>query len=246
MSGALLFSGTDLATLCVVEDLNDFWSSSDLRGDLTSYPGLDGGGANRRPVASKICSGQATVALSTPTAAEDAVAAVKTLLAVNVPQTATRRKITGSGTLDATQTVIVRNVSERWIGDNSACTLLFTTELLDGTWHGSSVLIASGAGTQTIVGDTRTYRMTLTLAAGGQRTVWNNTNGYYFQFWATVPSGGVLVDVEAQTATAITGGADMSQYLAWPKNLPFRLDPGSNVLVTDVASFAVDYQPAYL
>jgi len=244
-TGTLLLAGTDLASLCIVEDLSDFWSSSDLRGDLPTAPGADGAVAISRPISSKVASGQVTVADVSVAAIEDGVAAVKALLRENVSQTLTRRKVTGAGNLDATQTGIVRNVAERWIGGN-ACTLLFSAELVDGLWYGSSVSMPTVAGTSTVLGDTGTHKILVTLAAGPARTVASSTNGYYFQFHTTVPTGGVLVDVEARTATAITGGADMSANLSWPKVYPFRLEAGSNTLALDAGSASLTYQPAYL
>jgi hypothetical protein len=118
--------------------------------------------------------------------------------------------------------------------------------LTDGPWFGSGVTIASIAGTQSILGDTVTRRMTLTLAAGAARTVQNTTNGYWFTFGTTVPTGGVLVDVRARTAVAITGGTDMSGYLSWGKVQPLQLDPGSNTITVTAGSASVTYQPAYL
>lgn len=245
MSGTLLFSGTDLATVCIVEDLSDFWSSTDLRGDLSTSPGVDGAEGAPRPWASKVCSGQVTVADDTLAAAEDAVAALKAVLRMGLSQTVTRRKVTGAGNLDATQTAIVRTTAERWIGD-AACTLLLGVELLDGLWYGAEVAVASAAGVQDIEGDLPTRRMTLTLAAGAARTVTNTTNGYWFTFSAAVPTGGVVIDVEARTAKAVTGGADYSRYLSWGKSHPFQLDAGANTITVSSGTASIDYQPAYL
>lgn len=245
MGGTLLFGATDLASLCIVEDLSAFWSSSDVRGDLDAFPGRDGSQGNDRPVSSKIASGQVTFEADTLAAVEDGVAAIKALLRLNAQQVVTRRKVTGAGNLDATQSAIFRTAEERWQGD-AACTLLLGAELLDGLWYGASTNIAVAAGAHTILGDTRTHRMTLTLAAGAARTITNTTNGFSFTFGTTVPTGGILVDVEAQTATAITGGADYSGYLSWAKTYPFRLNPGSNTLTVSAGSAAISYQPAYL
>lgn len=243
-TGTLLFGATDLASLCIVEDLSDFWSTSDLRGDLPAYPGIDGVQAIRRPVSAKMPSGQVSVTGDTLAATEDAVAAVKALLGMGETKTVTRRKVTGAGNLDSTQSVIVRNVAERWQGPG-ACTLLIAVELLDGIWYGPSVAIASAAGTSTVTGDLSTHKMTLTLAAGAARTITNTTNGHWFTFSTTVPAGGVLVDVEARTATAITGSTDMSAYLSWNKTYPMRLNAGSNTLTVSAGSASISYQPAY-
>lgn len=116
----------------------------------------------------------------------------------------------------------------------------------DGPFHGSSVNISSAAGTQSIKGDVRTRKMTVTLAAGAARTVTNTSNGYWFTFNTTVPTGGVVVDVEALTAKKVSDNTDMSAYLSWGKALPFQLDPGSNVITVSAGSASIDYQPAYL
>lgn len=118
--------------------------------------------------------------------------------------------------------------------------------LVTGPWHGPSTNVASAVGAHTILGDTRTRRMTFTLAAGAARTITNTTNGYAFTFATTVPSGGVIVDVEARTATAVTGGADLSRYLQWSKAAPMQLEAGSNTFTVSAGSASIDYQPAYL
>lgn len=115
-----------------------------------------------------------------------------------------------------------------------------------GPFYGSSVNIASAAGTTSVKGDVRTRRMTITLAAGAARTVTNTTNGFALTFSATVPTGGVLVDVEARTAHAITGGSDLSASLTWTKVHPFQLDAGSNTITVSAGTASIDYQPAYL
>jgi hypothetical protein len=244
-TGTLLFSGTDLATVCIVEDLSDFWSTSDLRGDLPTSAGVPGAAPLRRPVASKVRSGQVTVADGDTLAElEDGVAAVKALLKINRAQVATRRKITGAGNLDTTQTVIVRGAEERWLGD-AACTLILSVETCDGPWYGVSEAIAD-VGAVTIKGDSPTRKITATLSAGAVDPVVSNTNGYSFRFVGTVPAGGVLVDVLARTATGITGSVPLSSSLRWSKDDPFQLDSGAQTLAVSAGSASFTYSPAYV
>lgn len=115
-----------------------------------------------------------------------------------------------------------------------------------GPFLAPAVSIPSAGGTQSVYGDVPTRKMTVTLAAGAARTVTNTTNGFWFTFGTTVPSGGIVVDVAQRTATAITGGADYSAYLSWGKAAPFQLEPGSNVLTVSAGSASISYQPAYL
>jgi hypothetical protein len=244
-TGALLFSGTDLATVCIVEDLADFWSSADVRGDLPTYAGVPGATPMRRPVASKMCSGQVTVYGGTLAATEDGVAAVKALLRIGRSQTVTRRKVTGAGNLDTTQTAITRSAVERWQYDDKACTLLLGVETLDGPWYGASTAIAA-VGTVTIAGDSPTRAITATLSAGAVNPVVTNTdNGYTFRYVGTIPAGGVLVDVRARTATGITGSVNLTANLRWSKDDPFQLDPGAQTLTVSDGTASFTYLPAY-
>lgn len=243
-TGALLFSGTDLASVCIVEDLSDFWSAADPRGELPVYAGKSGAAAQRRPVASRVASGQVSVVADTLAATEDAVAAVKALLKIGQAQTATRRKVTGAGNLDTTQTVIARGPAERWQG-NGLCTLILAVETIDGPWYGASTAI-SAVGTVTVKGDSSTRAITATISGGAVNpVVTNTTNGYTFRYVGTVPTGGVLVDVKARTATAVTGGANLSSSLKWSKDAPFQLDPGSQTLTTSTGTVSFTYLPAY-
>jgi hypothetical protein len=136
----------------------------------------------------------------------------------------------------------------QWLDRNVKALVDVDWAIADGIWYGAAVAIADAAGAHTIDGDASTHRMTLTLAAGAARTITNTTagNGHSFDFITAVPTGGVLVDVEACTATAITGGADMSKFLRWSKKYPMQLDSGSNILTVSAGSASIDYQPAYL
>jgi hypothetical protein len=244
MSGTLLFSGTDIASLVdIVEDLSDFWTGADVRGDLATYAGTSGATVIRRPIDTKVRSGQATVIAATLAATEDRVNALKAVLRPGRSQTVTRRKVTGSGNLDTAQTAIVRPaIEERWLSD-TACTLIFAVETLDGPWYGSSVSIAA-AGTVTVTGDSSTRAITATLSAGAANpVVTNTTNGYTFRYVGTVPSGGVVVDVRARTA--MNGSTNVSSALKWSKDAPFQLDPGSQTITVSAGTVSFTYLPAY-
>jgi hypothetical protein len=243
MTGTLLLSGTDLASVAdVVEDLSEFWSSSDSRGDLPTYAGVPGATAVRRPVSSKMATAQVSFTDgATLAATEDAVAACKAVLRPGQPQTGTRRKVTGAGSLDVTQTVIVRTVEERWLSE-TACTLLIGVELADGAWYGASEPIAA-AGSVTVKGDLPTSRITATLSAGAADPVVSNSNGYTFRYVGTVPAGDVVVDVAARTAMA--GSTDVSSSLKWSKDAPFQLDPGAQTITVSAGTVSFTYSPAY-
>lgn len=242
--GTLLFSGTDLASVCAVEDLSDFWTAADWRGELPAYSGVSGATYTRRPVSSKIRTGQVKVSASTLAAAEDAVAAVKAVLKVGQSQTVTRRKVTGSGNLDTTQTAVAHAPEERWSGPT--CRLILSVETLDGPWYGSSQSIGA-AGTVTVVGEASTRAITATLAAGAANpVVTNTTNGYTFRYVGTVPTGGVTVDVRARKATKVSDSSDVSSALKWSKDAPFQLDPGSQTITVSAGTVSFTYLPAYV
>lgn len=241
--GTLLFSGTDLASVCIVEDLSEFWSSAGFRGDLPVRAGVSGATAQRRPVSAQMRSGQVSVTDDALAATEDAVAAVKAILRIGRSQVATRRKVTGAGNLDTTQNVIVHGAAERWQGDG-ACTLILSVETLDGPWYGLSESIAA-VGAVSIVGDSPTRAITATLSAGAVNPVVTNMNGYTFRYVGTVPAGGVLVDVRARTATGITGSVNLTSALKWSKDDPFQLDPGAQTLTVSAGTASFTYLPAY-
>lgn len=248
-ASAYLVDGVDLVAsgIELTHDGAGLWSGLTEDVGIDTFPGSDGGAVVGGAFHPFMHSTMYTVRRASDEAVWAAVVALRRRCKPGRTVTLTRRMPDPEGSAANTdQTTTARRVTDRpiWLAKTGA-TLDIDWWVTD-PWHGASTNIASGAGTHTILGDTRTRRMTLTLAAGAARTISNTTNGYYVQFLTTVPSGGVLIDVEARTATAITGGADLSAYLQWGKTHPFQLEAGSNVLATDAASFSVDYQPAYL
>lgn len=248
-ASAYLVDGADLAASGVTlnNDGAGIWDgfTEDLSTD--TYPGTDGGlvtGGSFRPY---LLTNSYTVRGSSP---EDAWAKVRTLRRACKPGrgvTLTRRMPDPEGGASNTDlTAPARRIGDRptWLAKRGW--VLDIDWWVTDVWHGPSVTIASASGTQSILGDTRTRRMTVTLPAGAARTVSNTTNGYWFTFGTTVPAGGILVDVEKRTAIAITGGADFSTYLSWGKAAPFQLESGSNALTVSTGSASISYQPAYL
>jgi hypothetical protein len=248
-ASAYLVDGTALAATDVklTHDGAGLWSGLTENVGAATYAGSDGGlivGGSYPPFV------HSTLYQIRGTSFDDAWAKVVALRRRCKPGqtvTLTRQMPDPDGTAaNTSHTTTARRQSDRpgWVGKNLEIDIDWL--IIDGVWHGPSTAISSAAGTQSILGDTRTRRMTLTLAAGAARTVTNTTNGYAFTFGTTVPSGGILVDVEARTATAITGGADYSAYLSWTKGLPMQLEAGSNTLTVSAGSASISYQPAYL
>lgn len=244
----LLLDGTDIEDLteCVEGPVVWPYQGFTQRGDFPTYPGVDGGAYVSQPYDKGLLPVQVT--LRSPACSGGAGQALRVELdalrtACKPDRAITLRRLWPDATYQDAAGKFLNITPARPVRNVMSCLVEFT---LLGLWYGPSTNIATGAGTHTIAGSTRTHRMTVTLNAGTARTVANSTNGYSFQFLTTVPAGGILVNVEARTATAISGGADYSQYLHWAKNFPMRLDPGPNTLATDAGTFSVDYQPAYL
>jgi hypothetical protein len=249
-ASAYFADGTDLAATGVSLTHDGAGLYSGLAEDVgvATYPGSDAGtilGGAYRPFQ------HATMYLVRGGSFDDVWSKIRALRRRCKPGrtvTLTRQMPDPDGTdANTPATATARRQTDRveWLAETAAVVDIDWL-IVDGVWQGSAVAIAVAAGVQTILGDTRTRRMTLTLAAGAARTVTNTTNGYAFTFGTTVPSGGIIVDVAARTATAITGGADYSAYLSWTKDLPMQLEAGSNTLTVSAGSASISYQPAYL
>lgn len=248
-ASAYLVDGVDLAVsgIELTHDGAGLWSGLSEEIGVTTSPGVSGGvfgGGVFRPF---VHSTMYTIRATSPAAVWAAIVALRRRCKPGRTVTLTRRMPDPDGTdANTDHTTTARRQTDRpgWLAKRGA--VLDIDWLVLDAWHGPAVTIASIAGTPSVAGDRPTQRMTATLAAGAARTVTNTTNGFWFTFNTTVPSGGVLIDVEARTATGITGSVDMSGYLSWGKVQPFQLDPGSNTITVSAGSVAITYQPAYL
>lgn len=251
----LLLDGVDIEDLteCVEGPVVWPYQGWTQRGEFPQFPAIDGATFIRQPydtavlplqvtLRSPACSG-GDVVLSTGTALRDAVRQLRAACRPDRQLTLTRLWADGTSEtaagkfLNITPARPVRNIIQTLV----EFTLL---EL----WYGAEESIASAAGSHEILGDTRTHRMEITLAVGAARTITNTVTGHWLTFSTTVPTGGILIDVEARTATAVTGGADYSAFLSWGKDFPMALDPaaGDNTLTVSAGSASIVYQPAYL
>lgn len=246
----LLLDGTDAEELtdCIEGPVVWPYQGWTQRGEFPQFPGIDGAAYVRQPYDTAVLPVQAT--LRTPacsgasgTAIRNAVRELRAACHPDRLLTLTRKW--DDGTAETALGKFLNITPARPIKNVVQCLVEFT---LFELWYGPEETIASAAGTHTILGETRTRRMDVTLPAGGARTVTNTTTGHWFTLATTAPSGGIVVDVEARTALAVIGGTDYSRYLSWGKDAPMMLDPaaGDNVLTVSAVSASIDYQPAYL
>jgi hypothetical protein len=249
-AAAHLVDGVDLAAADAYlgHDGAGLWSGVAETIGVSTSPGRDGGSIDGGVFPPYVYSTMYAAHAATATAAWAAIRALRRRCKPGRTVTLSRVVPDPEGAdANVTQTTTARRQADRpqWLEGNRRVNLDIDWLITEGLWYGDAVAIASAAGVQTIKGDLPTHRMTLTLAAGAARTVTNTTNGHWFTFGTTVPAGGVLIDVEARTATAITAGTDMSRYLSWGKTYPMRLNPGSNTLTVSAGTASISYQPAY-
>lgn len=244
-----LVDGTDLEATAVAmtHDENGLWAGISEDIGVAEYAGIDGGvvgGGTVRPFT------HSTMFVIRGTGFADVWTKVVALRRRCKPRrtvTLTRRMPDPDGTAantDTTTTARVQGDRIEWAGD-SAATVDIDWLIVGGPWLGASTAIAA-VGTVTIKGDLPTRAITATISGGAVNPVVTNTsNGYTFRFVGTVPTGGVLIDVRARTATAVTGGANLSSSLKWSKDAPLQLDPGSQTLTTSTGTVSFTYLPAY-
>lgn len=252
----LLVEGTDLSTLVCLEFPYEWpYIAPDQRGEFPTYPGIDGAANVDQPYGPLVL--PVPMSLAPDDFCEDGATEEEQFANANLRYRTLRRlcrpgqlitlkrrmSYPGGNEEHTARARMTSSTPSRQALQVMRAVVEFT--LLE-LWYGPAVAIAVAAGTHTIDGDTRTHRMTITFAAGAARTLTNTTNGYWVSYDATVPTGGVIIDVEARTARALTGGADLSSHLHWAKTHPMRLDEGSNTLTLSAGAASISYQPAYL
>jgi hypothetical protein len=234
--------------VALTHDGAGLWSGVTEDVDVATFNGLDGGtiaGGLFRPFS------HSTMYVVRAADADAVWAAIRSLRRRCKPGqtvTLTRQMPDPDGTAANTDhTATARRVADRvsWLG-NSAAGVDIDWLITGGPWLGSSVTIASAAGTQTIIGDLPARKITATLSAGAVNPViTNTTNGYTFRYVGTVPTGGVTVDVLTRKATRVSDSGDVSSALKWSKRDPFKLVPGSNAITVSAGTLALTYYPAY-
>lgn len=248
-SSAYLVDGVDLGATGVVldHDGSGLWSGLTEDVGVDTFPGKNGGiivGGTFKPYTH---STMYQVKANGYTAVWAAIRALRRRCKPGRTVTLTRLMPDPEGTdTNVSLTTTGRRVSDRpaWLTPNFA-KLDIDWEIVGGPWLGPSATVA-GPGDVTVKGDVPTRKMIVTLDAGAARTVTNTTNGFWFTFGTTVPAGGIVVDVAARTAKAVTGGADYSGYLSWGKAAPMQLEPGANTLTVSSGGASISYQPGYL
>lgn len=249
-ASAYLVDGVDLAIAGEVELTHDgagLWSGLSETIGVSTAPGVDGGSIDGGVFNPYMHSTMYTVRGATIEEAWAGVVALRRRCKAGRTVTLTRLMPDPEGTdANVPHTTTARRQVDRpvWLGKRGMVVDI-DWQIADAPWYGAAVAIADAAGTHDVDGDLDTHRMTITLAAGAARTITNSTNGHWLTFGAVVPAGGVLIDVEAHTAHAITGGADLSGSLSWGKAYPMRLNAGSNTLTVSAGSASISYQPAY-
>lgn len=245
-----LVNGTDLQIPDVVELVHDgagLWAGLTETIGTTTTPGRDGGSITGGVFTPFMWATMFAIHGDDFDAMWAQIVALRRRCRAGQTVTLTRIMPDPDGTdANVPHTTVARRVTDRpdWAGGIKDATVDIDWWVTE-PWHGP-IATVPGAGVHAVLGDTRTQRMTITLDPGPARSIANTSSDHLVQFFAVVPAGGVLIDVEACKATAITGGTDMSGALSWSKKLPMQLEAGSNTLLTDAGTFSIAYQPAYL
>lgn len=215
------------------------------RGDFPVFQGIDGAGYVNQPYAIGVLPVQIT--LRAPACSgmsgESLMTAVDELREACRPDRLVTLTRQGAAFTHTTFAKFLNITPGRPLKTIMSCLVEWT--LLD-LWH-STPVTGLAAGTHSIQGSTRTTRIWVTLSAGAVNPqVTNTTNGFWFKYNGTVPTGGVRVDIEAKTARRLSNNADVSSALQWGKTHLMRLESESQVLTTTSGTISLDYAPAYL
>lgn len=242
----ILVDGVDIiASTRWEEDRDGYYAIPPARGDLITYPGVDGETNTDQPFGPTVFTQHLMLEGASYTAANDEW---KTLVRLCKPGGTVlltkRMSFVSGGDQDYTAVAKLRDIQRSRVNPVlSRCVVEWS--LLDGVWYAPAVTtsLSSGLNSPSISGAVRTKRMTITLTGGTTPTLVNSTTGHQLHFNGTM-SASVIIDVENGTATR--SGVDVSEALTWTKLSPFALLPAGNDLVLSGGGTAsISYSPAY-
>jgi hypothetical protein len=242
----VLIDGTDLATATrFEEDRDGYYQMGPQRGDLLTYPGIDGETNTDQPFGPTVFTQHLVLENASVAAANSEFRTLRQLCKPGRTVTLTKTMTYTGGDESVTATAKLRDIQRARINPVMArCVVEWS--ILSGVWYGTPVVasLSNGANSVTGAGDTRTQRMTITLTGGTDPHLLNAVGGHSVAFSGLMGSP-VVIDVEA--GTALQGATDVSQYLTWSKVAFFRINAGvQTITLTGGGTASISYSPAYL
>lgn len=242
----VLVDGTDIATATrFEEDKDGYYALPPLRGDLPTFPGVDGETNADQPFGSFVFPQHLILSNASVAAANDEFRTLKRLCKPGATVTLTKRTTFGSGDEDVTATAKLHDIQRSRINP-VVVRCVVEWSILSGVWYAtstSSVSLVNGANTPTITGEVRTKNMTVTLTGGTTPSLVNSTTGHALTFTGSM---GSPVTINVLNGTATQSATDVSDFLTHTQVLPFALAPGSNsITLSGGGSASITYTPAY-
>lgn len=242
----ILIDGTDVETATrFAVDHDGFHGTPPMRGELPTFPGVDGETNVDQPFGPTVFPLQLMLLGEDVTTANDEMRTLRRLCKPGGTVTLTKQMAFTSGDESHIATGKLRNIL---VSQPSPESFLAVVEfsILEGVWYGTSTSttsLSSGLNTPNIGGDVRTKNMTITLTGGTTPQLVNNTTGFALSFNGAMGSP-VVIDV--LNATATQGATDVSDLLTHTQGLPFALAPGTNqIALFGFGSGSITYTRAY-
>lgn len=244
---ALLVNGVDLATFGCVQLLDGIWEVSLPRGDDLTIPGLDGEIWTDKPYGAGTVDIGLILSGTTTTDFNDQYRALKILIQPGSLLTLSRHLSYTTGNEVHTANATFASGLSPTVTFLRFGKTTITFKLLDGVWYDTSTYSFSvspgGSVTVTGVGETRTHKMTITMAPLSAIT--NVTTGHTLSF-AKTGDDSTTISVDVMNISAHQGGNDVTQFMEWNMRYPFRIIPGAqSLLYAGAGSASGTYTPAY-
>lgn len=241
----ILVDGTDILTATrFEEDRDGYYALPPLRGELPTYPGIDGETNTDQPYGPTVFTQHLVLNGASYTGANDEWRTLVKLCKPGQTVTLTKQMSFGTGNESYTALAKLRDIQRARINPVTArCVVEWS--ILDGVWYGATLTrgLSNGLNTVTLSGEITTKSMTITLTGGTTPTLRNATLDYDLSFSGSMGSA-VVIDVLNGTATQ--SSTDVSEFLTWTRSVPFALGVGTNsIILSGGGSASIDYDPAY-